>query len=65
MAIKPAPVLFTCPKCHWNKLFAPQSDALIESPPSKCPKCGREDLEVKPAGLLDNLAASFGKLLRG
>ena len=64
MAIKPKPVFFICPTCSWSKLFAPQSDALSELPPSECPKCGCDDLNVKPAGLLGSLVAASGKVLK-
>lgn len=53
MAIRPQPMLYRCPKCGWNEVYAPSSDALLQLPWEECPKCGCEELERKPAGVMD------------
>ena len=57
MAVKPLPVLITCPKCGWKTTFAPRSDAFIHPPPSVCAKCGNPDLKssLAPPGVLDRV----------
>ncbi len=64
MPIKPQPELIRCPKCDWKIVHAPQSDALIEPRPDVCPKCGNEELEVKPAGILDAAISPIISLLK-
>ena len=46
MPIKPKPVRFTCPRCGWEKTFAPRSDVLMCAPPDRCEKCGNPDLDA-------------------
>lgn len=45
MPIKPTPHRYHCPKCGWNKVFAPDSDVLLELPPESCAKCGHAPLD--------------------
>lgn len=48
MPVKPQPVRYRCSKCGWGKVFAPASDALVETPPSECEKfCSESCLESK------------------
>ncbi len=51
MPIRPAPMYYTCPACHWSKTVAPRSDALGPGDfYSACPQCHHSPLESGPAG---------------
>lgn len=63
MPIKPQPELIQCPNCGWQITHNPRSDALIESRPDACPKCGNVKLSFKPAGILDAAISSITSLL--
>lgn len=56
--IKPQPSKQVCQQCNWQKILAPDTDALFlpeDIPESACPKCGG-DLVYQKLGPLDQLA---------
>lgn len=65
MPVKPTPRSYSCPSCSWSTVFAPRSDALIIPPPSECPRCGAQDLIVKPATQVDLIADRLLSIVLG
>ena len=60
MPIRPHPVTYACPACHWSKTVAPRSDALMPGEFfSACPRCRHAPLDRKTASLAQ---ATFGGL---
>ena len=58
MPLRPAPMHYTCPTCHWSKTVAPRSDALTPADYfSSCPACGHAALDAKAAGALQGEVA--------
>ena len=58
MPIRPAPMHYRCPACHWSKTVAPRSDALTPADYfSSCPACGHAALDAKAAGALQGEVA--------
>ena len=58
MPLRPAPMHYTCPACHWSKTVAPRSDALTPADYfSSCPACGHAALDAKAAGALQGEVA--------
>lgn len=55
MAIRPEALLYRCSACEWQTIFAPTSDAFVQSPPVTCQQCGKNELLVSSA-------SSFNKL---
>ena len=65
MPIRPQPLTLNCSQCHWRTTWQPSSDALTHMPPSSCPQCGSEDLQVQQkTGLLADLADLAAKVRR-
>lgn len=64
MPIGPTPATYHCPKCHWQALFAPKSDVLMQMPWDECPKCGCRELIQKPAGALDLFVEELNQVFR-
>jgi hypothetical protein len=70
MAVRPPPVTYRCPACHWSRTVAPRSDAMIPGLDHfrACPACGHSPLETRAAsggwGALAELADQIKRLLR-
>lgn len=70
MPVRPRPITYRCPACHWSKTVAPCSDALLPGIDhfSVCPACGHHPLETQaasPAGAsLVELSDRIKRLLR-
>lgn len=61
MAVKPNPFYIYCSICKWPISSAPASDVLTPFDlPSECPKCGNDDLKIKPSN--NPLTNLLGKL---
>ena len=65
MPIRPQPIRIQCRHCGWQTTYAPHSDALMELMPKTCAKCGSDQLDTSPAGLLEGALSSMSSLLRG
>ena len=63
MPVRPRPILYRCPICHWQQIFAPASDVLFQVPWDECPKCGDKNLECRPAGTLETLRQQIGQAI--
>lgn len=60
MPIRPKPFTFVCDTCGWKKTIAPLSDALGPGEwMDKCPKCGSNELRVRPAGPVEKALAQM------
>ena len=51
MPVRPPPLTYRCPACHWSRTVAPRSDALIAGIDHfrACPACGHGPLEMQAA----------------
>lgn len=62
MAWKPTPFKQVCPKCHWSKVVAPNSDVVFlktDQPSQACPNCGCDELESVSLNWIEKLAQSL------
>ncbi len=60
--IQPRPFKYVCPKCGYEKIVKPKSDALdISHRLSSCPKCKNTDIEKKGLNTFDNIISIFSK----
>lgn len=70
MAVRPPPLTYRCPACHWSRTVTPRSDALIPGIDHfrACPDCGHSPLETRAAGTaratIAELADEIKRLLR-
>ena len=64
MPIRPQPFTAQCLSCGWQKLYAPISDAFIESVPKVCPECGGTELKVQQTTAAASAADMLKKLFR-
>lgn len=70
MAVRPPPLTYRCPACHWSRTVAPRSDALISGIDHfrACPDCGHSPLETRAAGTswgaLADLVGQISRLMR-
>jgi endogenous inhibitor of DNA gyrase (YacG/DUF329 family) len=68
MPIPPQPLNIHCPRCGWHTRWQPRSDALTteDVPPSQCPRCGNEALDLRQVrgvgGLLGGVLGRLGTL---
>ena len=54
MPIKPKPTTYKCPSCNWQKIVAPQSDAIMPWEHfDQCPECGETELTTKIENSVD------------
>lgn len=63
MPIKPQALLIRCPKCSWQTVHVPRSDALMEQPPDSCPDCGGQQLDTEPFGIVSAVISSIASKL--
>ena len=65
MPIRPQPVTYTCPACHWSKTVAPRSDALMPSEFfSACPSCRHAPLDRKTASFAQATLGDLADVLK-
>ena len=63
MPVRPAPITYTCPSCHWSKTVTPRSDALMPGEFfTSCPKCGHGYLETRNASVLGAAASLLERM---
>lgn len=48
------PLQWSCSRCGWRQDAVMRSDVLVPRP-ERCPKCGGDELVVKPTSFLDKL----------
>jgi hypothetical protein len=70
MAVRPSPLTYRCPGCHWSRTVTPRSDVLIPGIDHlrACPDCGHCPLETRAAGTgwgaLADLVGQISRLMR-
>ena len=65
MPIKPPSLTIRCPKCGWQQIWQPASDALTltDLPPERCPRCQNADLRAQSATIIETLWARLKGVL--
>ena len=62
MPVRPMPLTYKCPKCHWQATTSPKSDVIGPGDRyTECPRCHYATLEVAPASWLEVLVGQLKK----
>jgi len=65
MPIPPRPMTARCPHCHWQRTFAPSSDAIFrEEWMEICPRCATRDMKIERAQAMPALWARMKRMAR-